>query len=257
MSNSPLISGTLLTNNCSCPRNNRINAIVVHYMCWYTTAKECCESFVPANRRASANYCIGKYGEIWLNVEEKNRAWTTGNGGIDNRAVTIECANYMDADRYGVLPDATWNSLVKLCADICKRNGISRLNYTGDKSGNLHMHKWYQDTDCPGPWLSKQFGRLAKEVNALLDGSPAPPAVFGGDYRCNVDVLNVRESPTIHSDIVAEYHYGEIVTLDDWYTSCDGFVWGRYTGSSSGLKRYVAVGRDTGKVEDDDFLIKL
>ena len=50
---------------------------------------------------------------------------------------------------------------------------------------------------------------------------------------------------------------GDIVVLDDWYTSSDGYIWGRYVGSTSGKYRYVAVGLDTGKVEPNDYLIKL
>lgn len=182
MSNSPLIDGTLLTNNCTKPRNRKITHIVVHYMAGYISAKRCCELFVPASRRASANYCIGKDGEIWLNVDERNRAWTTGSGEIDNKAVTIECANYMDAWRYGELPATTWDSLVRLCADICERNGIDQLTFTGDKRGNLHMHKWYQDTDCPGPWLEKNFTRLVNEVNVILSGKPSPHKAKNNKY---------------------------------------------------------------------------
>lgn len=268
MSNSKLISGTLLTNNCSKPRNHKIDTITPHYMCWYTSAKECCESFVPSSRQASANYCIGKDGEIWLNVEERNRAWTSGSSSNDNRAVTIECANYMDSQRYSVLPDCVWNSLVNLCVDICKRNGKKRLVYRGaanyagltDTEMLLTMHKWFQDTDCPGQWLSTQFARLANEVTAKLEGgapSPEPPMIFGGTYTCMVSALNVRTEPNTNSEIVAQYNYGDTVELDDWYTSNEGLVWGRYTGASSGLKRYIAVGRDTGQVEDDDYLVKL
>lgn len=262
MSNSPLIAGTLLTNNCTSPRTHKINAIVPHYMEGFLTAEECCRLFLPASRRASANYCIGKYGEIWLNVEEKNRAWTTGDASIDNRAVTIECANYMEPDRYGKLPDSTWNSLVKLCADIAIRNEMGKLVYTGDKRGNLHMHKWYQDTDCPGKWLSTQFERLANEANKIISGdspspTPVPPMVFGGTYRCRVNGLHVRTQPNLNGQVVAEYNNGDTVVLDDWYTSNDGYIWGRYTGASSGKLRYVAVGRDTGKVEPDDYLVKI
>lgn len=268
MPHSSLISGRLLTNNCSSPRNHVIDTITPHYMCWYATAKECCESFFPTARRASANYCIGRNGEIWLNVDEGNRAWTSGNSDNDNRAITIECANYMDSARYGVLPDVVWSSLIRLCVDICKRYNKKQLIYTGSANYNilgkydmlLTKHKWFQDTDCPGPWLDKKFNDLANEVNSILSGdepSPIPPMVFGGIYECRVDCLNVRESPTIYSEVIAEYHYGETVILDDWFKSNDGFIWGRYTGSSSGLKRYVAVGKDTGKVENDDFLIKL
>ena len=268
MSNSSLISGKLLTNNCNSPRNHTIDTITPHYMEWYCSARECCESFVPASRRASANYCIGKDGEIWLNVEERNRAWTSYSSYNDHRAITIECANYMDSARFGVLPDATWKSLVLLCVDICKRYGKKQLLYTGkanyDILGKYDMlltkHKWFQDTDCPGPWLDNKFTDLANEVNEILSGAkptPTPPFVFGGLYECRVNCLNVREAPSIYSDIVSEYHYGDTVILDDWYKSNEGYIWGRYTGSYSGLKRYVAVGLDTGKVEENDFLIKL
>ena len=259
MTISKLVSGVLLTNNCSKPRNHKIDRITPHYMAWYTSAKTCCESFIPSSRRASANYCIGKDGEIWCNVEEQNRAWTTGNSYNDNRAITIECANYMDSKNYGKLPNTTWNSLVKLCVDICKRYGF-KLNYTGDDKGNLTKHKWYQDTDCPGPWFDKQFERLSKEVNVILDGEtpiPNPPMMFGGVYRCTVNGLRVRDAPTIKGNVITSYNEGQTVVLDDWYTSSDGYIWGRYTGSSSGKLRYVAVGRDTGKVESDDYLIKI
>lgn len=266
MSNSPLISGTLLTNNCYKPRKYKITRITPHYMAWYTDAKTCCESFVPAARRASANYCIGKDGEIWMNVEECNGAWTSGNYDNDNRAITIECANYNDSGNghvYGQLPDKTWNSLVRLCADICKRNGIAKCTYTGNVNGVLTKHKWFQNTDCPGPWLDKQFERLAREIQAIInEHSPQPtptptPTDFGGTYLCTVSELNVRTGPGTNYAVVAQYHNGDTVVLDNWYASNDGFIWGRYTGASSGQLRYVAVGRDTGKIETDDYLIKV
>lgn len=174
MSNSKLISGILRSPNHYAGRQYSITRITPHYMDWYTDAETCCESFLPTSRRASSNYCIGKDGEIWLCVDEENAAWTSGNYDNDNRAITIECANYMDNANghvVGQLPDKTWNSLVQLCADICRRNNIPSLHYTGDLNGNLTMHKWFQDTDCPGPWLSKQFGKLANEVNAILGNS--------------------------------------------------------------------------------------
>lgn len=259
MTISKLVSGTLLTNNCSRPRNHVIDRITPHYMAGSATAKQCCELFATPSRKASANYCIGRDGEIWCSVEEENRAWTSGSSYNDNRAITIECSNLMDAKNYGKLTSATWNSLVKLCADICSRYGF-RLNYTGDDSGNLTKHKWYQDTDCPGPWLDTQFDRLAQEVNNILDcvePTPNPPMVFGGTYRCTVDGLRVRDAPTTKGNVITFYNVGQTVVLDDWFISSGGYIWGRYTGASSGKLRYVAVGRDTGKVESDDFLVRI
>lgn len=256
MSNSSLISGTLLTTNCTKPRNHVIDRITPHYMAWNTTAKRCCESFLPKSRKASANYCIGIDGEIWLNVNESDRAWTTGSSYNDNRAVTIECANYTDSNRYGQLPSAVWNSLVLLCADICRRNNIDKIIYTGDDTGNLTKHKWYQDTDCPGPWLDKRFGDLATAINQQLNVNNVDNS-FGGLYRCMVNTLNVRDKPSLSGTVVAQYHIDEYVLLDDWYTKSDGYVWGRYIGQTSNKYRYVAVGRDTGKIEFDDYLIKM
>lgn len=67
-------------------------------------------------------------------VEEKNRAWTTGSPVCDNVAVTIEVANI---NAKGEITAKAMNTLIKLCADICKRNGIKKCTYTGDKSGTL------------------------------------------------------------------------------------------------------------------------
>ena len=89
-------------------------------------------------------------------VEEKNRAWTSGSGWNDNRVVTIECSNLAD----GSLTQACWDSLVELCADICRRNGIEDCFYTGNADGVLTMHCWFQSTDCPGSWLEDPEGTL-------------------------------------------------------------------------------------------------
>ena len=265
---SPLTNGILLTNNCSKPRNHKVDRITPHYMCWYTDGKTCCESFLPSSRQASANYCIGKDGDIWLNVDEVNRAWTSGNGANDNRAITIECANYMDSGRYGQLPNATWNKVVLLCADIAKRYGYKRVVYTGSTNNPysdgilLTMHKWFQDTDCPGIWFSNNFSRLAKEateaINKDIPPQPTPqPINIGGLYYVNVETLNVRTAPSIKcGNVVAQYHRNQCVYLDNWSESNEGYIWGRYTGASSGVQRFVAIGKDTGRVEPDDYLIK-
>ena len=256
MSNSPLVSYINLSPNNSGLRKNSISRITPHFVDGNATVEALGELFAKPSRQASSNYGIGSDGRIGMYVEEKNRAWTSGSSYNDNMAVTIECANLSD----GSLTDKCWNSLVKLCADICKRNGIKKLVYTGDDSGNLTMHKWYQDTNCPGPWLSKQFGRLADDVNAILGGAeptPVAPTSFGGVYRCTVDHLNVRTKPSLSGDVVAQYNAGDTVTLENDYTIADGYVWGSYIGLSSGKRRYVAVGRNTGKVENDDYLIKV
>lgn len=84
-----------------------------------------------------------------------------------------------------------------------------------------------------------------------------PSNVFGGTYKCMVDALNVRAAPSLSAAVVARYSYGQTVVLDDKYTIADGYVWGQYTGASSGLKRYIAVGKPTGGYDPSDYLVKI
>lgn len=222
---SGLTGKVVSTANHSGPRNHAIDTITPHYMCWYTDGETCAQSFVPSSRQASANYCIGKSGDIVGNVSEDCRAWTTGNAANDNRAVTIECANHMDSSAghvWGQLPAATWDALVRLCADICKRNGKTRLVYRGkaDYSGLsstdmlLTKHKWFQDTDCPGPWLDGQFDELAKAVNARLAG--------------------IAKKRVYLRDVFARIHYDMVTYPGNGYSQGDR--WGGQTGKTRTLR---------------------
>ena len=105
-----------------------------------------------------------------MNVEDEDRAWCSSNGDNDNRAVTIEVANDQIGGNWHV-SDTALEKLIELCADICKRNGIPKLNYTGDTKGNLTMHKWFTATACPGPYLESKFPYIAEQVNQRLGSS--------------------------------------------------------------------------------------
>lgn len=153
-------------------RNGRlypITRITIHHAAMVCNARVVANVFVPAARKASATYCIGNDGGIVQCVKESDMPWTSSNSDNDNRAITIEVAN---SARYGQWPisDAAMESLINLCVDICERNpGIGRLNYTGDTNGNLTMHCWFTNTQCPGPYLKSKFGYIAEEVNKRLD----------------------------------------------------------------------------------------
>lgn len=187
-SNSPLATEHLDLNKNSNPRNayysdtktnynptGVIDKIALHHMAGKMTAKSCAQMHYNTNG-ASANYYIGYDGEICLGVDESRRAWTTGSRECDSHAVTIECSNDINKEPWTV-SDKSYNATIRLIADICKRNGIKRVNFTGDKSGNLVMHKWYAATACPGTYLSGKFGDIASKVNAILeqiDPQPTP-----------------------------------------------------------------------------------
>lgn len=167
MSNSSLICYTKLSPNCSKPRNKPISKITIHHMAGNLSIEQCGNVFAPTSRQASSNYGIGSDGRIGMYVEEKNRAWTSSNAQNDNMAVTIEVANDVVGGNWHI-SDKAMESLINLCVDICKRNGIEKLNFTGDKNGNLTMHKWFAATACPGAYLESKFPYIANEVNKRL-----------------------------------------------------------------------------------------
>lgn len=84
---------------------------------------------------------------------------------------------------------------------------------------------------------------------------PAATQGFGGPYRVTRD-MNIRTKASLDGKIVDIYHEGGTVNLDDTYVIADGYVWGTYIGNS-GNRRYIAVGRATGRPEPDDFLVKI
>ena len=172
MSNSPLVNYTKISPNSSA-RGAKIDTITIHHMAGNLSVESCAQIFQDTSRQASSNYGVGTDGRIGLYVEESRRAWTSSNRDNDNRAVTIEVANNGGAPDWPV-SDAALEATIKLCVDICQRNGIARLNYTGDKTGNLTMHKWFTNTLCPGPYLSGKFQYIADQVNARL-GTTAKP----------------------------------------------------------------------------------
>ena len=146
--------------------------IVIHHMAGNLSVETCGSVFASSSRQASAQYGIGSDGRVGQYVDESNRSWATANREIDSKAVTIEVANSSTGGQWPV-SDKALAKCIELCVDICRRNGISRLNYTGDKSGNLHMHCWYVSTSCPGPYLKSKFSYIASEVNKRLSGQTA------------------------------------------------------------------------------------
>jgi len=65
--------------------------------------------------------------------------------------------------------DEAYKALIALCVDICQRNRIEELNFTGDANGNLTIHKMFSDqTECPGAYLEGKMREIARAVNEGL-----------------------------------------------------------------------------------------
>ena len=183
MSNSPLVSYTKLSPNHSGRRNHVIDTISIHCMAGNGSVETCGALFADPARKASSNYGIGVDGRIGMYVEEKNRSWCSSSAANDQRAVTIECAS--DNTEPYAFKDVVYKRLIELCADICKRNGKTKLLWLGDKAKTLNytpksdemvltVHRWFANKSCPGNWMYARMGDLASKVTAAL-GSEVKP----------------------------------------------------------------------------------
>lgn len=206
MSNSKLINYTRRSPNCNIPRNHRIDTITIHHMAGNLTVEQCGELFANPNRQVSSNYAIGTDGRVALYVDEANRSWCTSSPENDNRAITIEVANDKPSDAGGWhVSDKALAKLIDLCVDICKRNGIKKLNYTGDKSGNLTMHKWFAATGCPGPYLSSKFPYIANEVNKRLNATSSTSSSTSSSSTKTSTLYRIRKSWSDASSQIGAY----------------------------------------------------
>lgn len=132
MSNSALVSYQRISPNRTINRNHKIDTITIHCMAGNLSVETCGSLFARTAKKASSNYGIGSDGRIGLYVEEKDRSWCSSNAENDHRAVTIEVANDGGAPDWHV-SDKAMESLIRLIADICKRNQIKELRWKADK----------------------------------------------------------------------------------------------------------------------------
>jgi hypothetical protein len=185
MSNSPLVNLTLLSPNCTKPRNHKIDTLTPHHAAGVLSLENALEWFSRSSTQAAPNYILGNDGRIGLSVEEKNRSWCTSSRANDHRAITFEVCN---SDTGGNWPvsDRAFDALVALCTDICRRYGKKKLLFIPDKAKalayepkddemKLTMHKWFANTDCPGAYLESKFPELAKRVTENLNPVKSEP----------------------------------------------------------------------------------
>ena len=177
MSDSTLVSYTLISANCNHPRNHKIDTITIHHMAGNLSVETCGKIFQNPKRQASSNYGIGTDGRIGLYVHEVDRAWTSGSPANDHRAITIEVANDGGADTNWHVSDTALKSLINLLTDICIRNGIKKLVWSDNKDNrvnhkngcNMTVHRDFQATACPGPYLYSKQAWIAQQVNKNLE----------------------------------------------------------------------------------------
>ena len=156
--------------------------------------------------QASCNYSIHDPGDITLMVDEANRSWCSSSRINDVRACTIEIST--DKAYPYKCTDQALDSLLRLCIDWCKRNGLRKIHWIPDlvpyrypvasggsigdgktdankKAANekavvdklnalpaneaiISQHHWYYNKPCAGDYIESKLSWLADETNKAL-----------------------------------------------------------------------------------------
>lgn len=134
----------------SAEKQNKIEKIVVH---WVGNSN----STALANRNyfenlqntrktyASSHYIVGLEGEIIQCLPEDEVAFHSGSYSMNRKSIGIEVCH---PDWEGKFNDNTYNSLVELCTDICKRH-----NLTID---NIIRHYDVTEKECPRYYVKNE-----------------------------------------------------------------------------------------------------
>lgn len=250
-SNSPLATVRMISPNRTPNRNHAIDTITIHCFVGQVTAKRGCEVFQPSSKGASCNYVVGYDGSIGLCVEEKDRSWCTGgydkNGnpirvnGVsgksnDYQAVTIEVAS--DTKHPYAITEKAMAALIELCTDICRRNGIKKLLWSGDKNlvgnpakQNLTVHRWFANKACPGDYIYQRLGDIAAKVNAKLGVTPPaetkPVSTVPYKVRITATDLRIRKGPGTNTDIVQKAIKPGVYTIVSEAIGQGAILWGK------------------------------
>jgi len=187
-SNSSMVNYVDISPHNYGPRKSA-EGITIHHMAGNLSVKTCGQVFHKKN--ASSNYGINGR-DVGMYCEEKYAACTSSNKANDMRMITIEVANELLAP-YWTISAESMDTLVTLCTDICKRNGIKQLVWSDNKNdrinhrngANMTMHCDFSSTACPGPFLKDCMANIATLVTQRLNGGTTPTSEYtlnGYDY---------------------------------------------------------------------------
>lgn len=152
----------------------QVTHITLHIMAGFLAGTDA--TFLNTSSQASAHYGIGSSGEIHQYVSESDGSWSDANYESNNTTISIEHEGGIAS---APCTDACVEASARLCADIARRYGWTRLWHDGTK-GNVWLHREIPGTDhatCPD--LAPNglpFQKIIDRANELLGGEDMPTA---------------------------------------------------------------------------------
>lgn len=211
---SPLATKEILTINYNA-RKKPILKFTPHHTAVVGAAPETIAKNFSINGN-SANYVIGNDGTIISCVPEEYRAWTSGNEDNDTQAITVEVCNSTGEPDWKV-SDKALEALINLGVDVCKRYNLPGFTWTGNKNGTLTIHKMFDATACPGPYLENKMPYIAEQIAKRLNTQKEVNDMW---YKVQVGAFkNKSGADKLLAELKSKGYNGFIVTVGDTTTT--------------------------------------
>lgn len=198
-------------------RQNKIEYLVIH---WVGNAG----SSALANRNyfenlkdthktyASSHYIVGLNGEVIRCIPDDEVAFHAGSYSMNRKSIGIENCH---PDWEGKFNENTYNSLVELCAELCKKYNIP-IN-------NVIRHYDVTGKQCPKYYVEHKdaWEQLKQDINNKINGgtvTPVPKPQEGSDEPVR-KYCNGSTPETVYSDTNCTIRLG---TLNK-HETCDCF----------------------------------
>jgi N-acetylmuramoyl-L-alanine amidase CwlA len=161
---------------------------------------------------ASAHYIIGLNGEIIRCIPDNEVAFHSGSYSMNRKSIGIENCH---PDWEGKFNDNTYNSLVELCANLCKQYNIG-IN-------NIIRHYDVTGKSCPKYYVEHNdaWQQLKQDIQNKINGgsvTPVPTPEEGSDEEVRV-YQNGSTAETVYSDSNCTIKLGSL----NKYEKCDCF----------------------------------
>lgn len=194
---SDLIKTKIESPNFSSRNGQKVTKITIHHAAGIISGENLARIFLNPRRAASCNYAIGKDGEIVGVVPEEKRSWCSASRWNDEQAITIECSNSSLSPNWEI-SETVLASLVRLCADICKRYNLTPY-FNGTTSASFTFHCFFDATECPGRYIKNHINdiidRIQIEMGTSKDESVKNEKADNYLVKVNCDCLNIRKGP--------------------------------------------------------------
>lgn len=224
------IKEMLLTHNRPYTKRSKTTAIAVHYVGNAGSSAVANRNyFQNTSTSVSSHYIIGLDGEIIRCIPEDEISWCTNQA--NSYTISIEnCHPSSD----GIFNNKTYESLVELCADICKRWGLDPLN------GGIIRHFDVTGKVCPKGFVAKskggsddnnctRYSTFLSDVSKTMGQTSTSTEFESYLIKVTSDdgFVNIRKTPKFSdSDVVGKIENGNTKYTIIAETTIDGVKFG-------------------------------